>query len=284
MTPSSIEPNPRLSRPSWIASAPRRGPLGDRWSTGLLSGVAGFVDTAAFLTLAGLLPAHLTGDLAMAGAALGNHSEFGFAARLAVIPFFMLSVALAAVVARSFRVRGETPLAPLLALMTVALACFCAAGTALGPILRDSDAMTIVLIGCPGVGAMGIQNALMREVLGGLTPTTMMTGNLTQFTIDLVELALSTFQGKGDRKLRERVSRDARARLVKFGVPVAGFIVGAALGGWLTGTLGLLSIAVPTVLVMTLTVLAWRAAYQRARSRGRSIPPARPSFQSAAGF
>lgn len=60
----------------------------------------------------------------------------------------------------------------------------------------------------------------------------------------------------------------AKLRLLKFGTPLVAFVIGAALGAWLTGLVslvGLLSIGVPTVVVAGLTGMAMTAE-RRARA------------------
>ncbi|HEX7669708.1 MAG TPA: YoaK family protein [Polyangiaceae bacterium] len=251
---ASVPPSGRFRRPEFD----------DRVRAALLSSVAGYVDTAAFLTLFGLYPAHLTGDLVAIGAGIARATPIGLAARIAVVPFFMFSVVAAAVVARAFRRHNVAPVAPLLGLMTVALSAFLVAGVLLGPFNDGPDNWAVILTGCPAIAAMGIQNTIMREIYGRLCPTTMMTGNLTQFTMDLAQLGLSKFEGNADH--RARTAREARRRMVKFGVPIAAFLTGAVLSGWLTGLFGLGSIAVPAATVAALTVVAWRRSPQRVTS------------------
>jgi uncharacterized membrane protein YoaK (UPF0700 family) len=179
----------------------------------------------------------------------------------------MASVAATALFARAIRRRGNAPLVALLALMTLALATFCATGVALRPFAKGPDEWSVVLTGATGVIAMGVQNTLMRDALSSLSPTTIMTGNLTQFTIDLVEILLPTGRD-ADLQKRARVRMEVAARLVKFGIPLAGFVLGATLGAMVTSSFGLWSIALPTVIVGGLTVVAWR--------RARMSPTVRP--------
>lgn len=80
------------------------------------------------------------------------------------------------------------------------------------------DEMASVLIGLLLIVALGIQNALMRTSLAGPVQTTVMTGNVTQLTIDL--LAVST--GRGDGVTRSRITKSWPA--------VAAFAIGSALG------------------------------------------------------
>jgi uncharacterized membrane protein YoaK (UPF0700 family) len=212
----------------------------------ILSAVAGYVDTAGYIALYGLFTAHVTGNLVTAGAAVARRASEGVAARLAMIPIFMISVAATTIAARAVRARGRDPLFLLLAAMTAALALFGWLGVALAPFVTGPDAPAIVAIGGAGVAALGVQNALMREALATLPPTTVMTGNLTQLTIDLVALAS---RGGG---ASERAAAEARAR--KFAPSLLAFVAGAALGAWATGAFGLASIAGPTAAVGVLAL------------------------------
>lgn len=247
---------------------------GDDLSAGLLSAIAGYVDTAGFLVLFGLLPAHLTADLVTIGAGLAVRGSLGTTSRLAMIPLFIASVIATAIVSWCFRRRGIATLTPLLALMTFALAAFCGVGVMLHRFVDGPDCWAVVVIGGTAVAAMGIQNAVMREALGRLCPTTVMTGNLTQFTIDVVELALSRFNG--DKRNRRKERKEICARLKKFGMPLGGFLIGTIVGGWLTRDFGLLSIALPTFLSGGLAVISWKEA--RASSRPPKSERPRPSL------
>jgi len=230
----------------------------------LLSAVAGYVDAAGFLALFGLFTAHVTGDLVAAGAVLAERVTIGMGIRLLMIPVFMFSVAVASLFARAIRRRGQNPLTPLLALMTVALAAFCATGVTLRSMARGPDAWGVAFIGGTAVIAMAIQNTLMRDALSGLSPTTIMTGNLTQCTIDLVEIILPSTQG--NREELRRVRAEASNRLVRYGVPLIGFMIGALLGACLTAVYGLLSTALPTIVVGFFTL----ATKPGSRTRGAS--------------
>jgi uncharacterized membrane protein YoaK (UPF0700 family) len=221
----------------------------------LLSGVAGYVDTASFLALFGLFTAHITGDLVSAGTTFTDQLKLGAGTRLVMIPIFMASVAATTLFARVMRRKGKTTLAPMLALMTVALATFCVTGVTLKPLANQPDAWAVVLIGGAGVVAMGIQNTLMRNALSSYSPTTIMTGNLTQCTIDLIEFMFPFIESRTGGRALARNS--AAQRLKKFGFPLLGFMVGAILGAWFTRVVGLASIAVPTLVVGALTLESW---------------------------
>lgn len=216
----------------------------------VLSSVAGYVDTAGFLALFGLFTAHVTGNFVTAGAAVALRAPEGVAARLAMIPIFMLAVAGTTLGARRLKARGRAPLAPLLGVMTVALAAFAAAGVLLQPRVIAEGTWEVIAIGGLGGIAMGIQNALMRECFGSIAPTTVMTGNLTQLTMELVDFLVPA--AEPDAAKRATLRTAAIRRLYKFGIPLCGFVAGAAIGALLTGMFGLWSIALPTVVVALL--------------------------------
>jgi uncharacterized membrane protein YoaK (UPF0700 family) len=167
----------------------------------------------------------------------------------------MFTVAMMTLFARAIRKRGAATLAPLLTLMTISLAFFCAAGVYLKPFLNNPDTWAIAVVGGIGVIAMGIQNSLMKGALRSFSQTTLMTGNLTQFTIDLVEFIFPA--SYDDLRERKRIRRDAARHVRKSGLPLLGFMIGAGLGAILTKYYGLLSIALPAFVVGVLSIIAW---------------------------
>lgn len=235
--------------------APR--PRAEELSVGVLSGVAGYVDASGFLALFGLLPAHLTGELVMAAASATTRQQPSWLMPMTMLPVFTVSVAGAALVSRCARARGLPPLAPLLALLTVSLAVLCGLGTWLCPMTAAGSSWAVLLCSASAVAAMGVQNTLMREALGSSCPTTVMTGNLTQFIIELLE----TVQLPGSRapRMADEIRRRARARLRRVGVALIGFSGGAVCGSWLTYRYGLVSIALPTLVVGWFALAARRA-------------------------
>jgi uncharacterized membrane protein YoaK (UPF0700 family) len=255
---ASIPPLASLSPPG-VSLRPRaigKTAIDESVHTAALSSIAGFVEASAFLSLFGLFPAHITGALVWAASSVSAPATGGFLVRLSIVPIFVTAVTLAAVVTRLERRRRANPLPLLMSIMTFALATFCAAGVVLGRYATGTDAVALAIVGGAGVFAMGIQNALMRESLNGLCLTTMMTGNLTQFGIEVVNfffvLADSTPANRGD------ALREARQRIRRFGAPLAGFMAGAGGGAYLTHAFGLVSIALPTFVCAGLTVAAWR--------------------------
>jgi uncharacterized membrane protein YoaK (UPF0700 family) len=246
------------SAPLLASSAPqvasrRQALTADDVRMGVMSGIAGYVDAAGFVTLVGLFPAHVTGELVGAAVALSSGQLLHNPSRLAILPIFVLSVVLGALVSRAFRKRGRSPLAALFGLMALTLAFFSASDAVLPLFLRPASGMTTVLREGTAVAAMGFQNVIMRRVLSTSCPTTVMTGNLTQFIIELVELVVGRRQLKRDERSNIHAESDLRLRLV--GTALGAFAVSAILGGFLTTTFGTISVALPGMIV---AVLAWR--------------------------
>ena len=69
----------------------------------LLSWVAGFVDTSAFIILFGIFTAHVTGNIALAGSSFVSDDEASTVTRLLMLPTFVLTVALTSLLARYAR-------------------------------------------------------------------------------------------------------------------------------------------------------------------------------------
>ena len=175
---------------------------------------AGFVDTTGFIALFGLFTAHVTGNLVLIGASIAEFHD-GIIAKLLALPMFIIAVAAAHLYVIRQQ-RRERDAAPILMLAEIVfLSAFMAAGIAGTPFL-DADAPATIVTGMLAVTAMAIQNAGARSVFATLSPTTVMTGNVTQIVIDLVDLALSP--GK---------AVDVKPRLKKMVPAVLTFTLGA---------------------------------------------------------
>jgi len=238
----------------------------------LLSGVAGYVDAAGFASLLGLFPAHLTGEL-VADAIAVSSGHIAAHAHFWAFPVFVGSVVLAALVARIFRHHGLQARAGLLALVTLALAAF-TVSEPLAWFFHGGQLPTIVR-GSFAVAAMGFQSALMRESLTGSCPTTVMTGNLTQVVIELVDRVV----GRVTRPLlRAPAPRSRRAPVARV---LLVFVTSAALGGCLTRAYGSLSVVLPTLLTAALMIQAWRDDIaRRAPASVHVVPPVVESEQA----
>lgn len=218
--------------PTPIACGPRRTP-GD---ASLLSFVAAFVDTCGFVGLFQLFTAHVTGNFVLMGAALVNRQGDVWA-KLLAFPTFVLAVALTVLVAGALQRRGRSRVAPLLWAEAALLAM-----AALLPFLvgspQEADDFRALALGMTMVLAMGLQNALMRLDLAALPPTTVMTGNVTQATIDL--MALWRENGAPREIALNRVRRMAG--------PIIAFLLGAAGGASGYAVLGFPSLLLPALI------------------------------------
>jgi uncharacterized membrane protein YoaK (UPF0700 family) len=204
------------------------------------------VDTASFVALFGLFTAHVTGNFVVIGASL-VHSGPGIVAKLLALPVFILTVAAVRMLTIGLRARKRAVVRTLLSLEAVFLTSFLAAGVTLGP-FSDADAPIAVLTGMAAAVAMALQNAAMRDSLGHVHPTTMMTGNITQMVLDLIDL----WWGVGDPQERAIMRRRARRLLFSLAAFTVGCVL-AAIGVMFVGFWCL-------VLPLALTVLMAAAA------------------------
>jgi uncharacterized membrane protein YoaK (UPF0700 family) len=203
--------------------------VGDGPAGFLLSWVAGFVDTSAFIILFGIFTAHVTGNIALAGSSFVSEDAETTITRLLMLPAFVVTVALTSLLAKYARRRKWSVFAVLLTAEAIALSIFLVVGTQLSPaLLLDVQEEYILPIAMSGVVSMAIQNALMKESKGvfkSYIPTTVMTGNTTQLTIDLVQYLSAKFVTASEATKLE--AAEAMERMSRF-IPV---IVGFALGG-----------------------------------------------------
>lgn len=215
---------PRANLPlSWSAFLVSDGPAGF-----LLGWVAGFVDTSAFIILFGIFTAHVTGNIALAGASFVASDQGSTITRLSVLPVFMLTVAMTSLLARYARQQKWPVFAVLLLAEAISLVVFMIVGTRLSPsLLVDVQEDLIFPIAMAGVVAMAIQNALMKEAKGvfkSYIPTTVMTGNTTQLTIDIVQYIVAKFSKETPATLSE--AAEAVERMGRVFPVIAGFALG----------------------------------------------------------
>ena len=213
----------------------------------VLSGIAGFVDAAGFASVAGLFPAHITGELVGAVAGLSAGTWQREATRIAVIIVFVVSVVLGALVSRTLRQRNQSPLAALFGMMAVGLLLASVSDILIPLVTHDTSALPGAAKRCGLVGAMALQNVVMRHALSSSCPTTVMTGNLTQFIIEFVEL----IAGRRSRERSERslIRSKAEIRLRVLGTALGAFLLSAALGVFLTTRIGAITILLPTLAI-----------------------------------
>jgi uncharacterized membrane protein YoaK (UPF0700 family) len=213
--------------------SPPRNPL---LVAALLSFNGGFVDTVGFLGLQGLFVAHVTGNFVTLGAALvlGSH---GILNKVLALPEFIAVVALARIAGNLLRTRNAPVLRIMLVGKVLFLLAFFVLAVRFGP-FADHDSALALLTAFTGIAAMALQNGLQRVHLTALPPTTIMTGNTTQATLDAVDM------------LTGPTSADAsgvRSRLGSMASGIATFALGCGVAAALYWLAGFWSLAVPVV-------------------------------------
>jgi uncharacterized membrane protein YoaK (UPF0700 family) len=203
--------------------------------------LAGYVDTLGFLALFGLFTAHVTGNFILIGASLADPERESILLKLLAFPAFIVGVALARVLVVVIEKRGGAALRPALLLQLVLLLGFMGFGIAASPMGQEAGAlgMTAGLLGAAG---MGVHSATSRLLLGHLAPTSMMTGNVTQIVIDLVD----AIRGADDPGLK--------ARCVKFIWPLVAFAAGCIAAAFAFHRFGFAALVLPILILAGLLV------------------------------
>lgn len=183
----------------------------------VLGFIGGYVDTLGFVALFGLFTAHVTGNFVLIGSELARPSGNSVLIKFLAFGAFVAAIAFTRLYILWLERRGKAPLRSVFGLQLLLLTGFMLAGLAAMP-LHSSDTPLALLAGAVGAAAMGVQNAAAKLLLSTLTPTTVMTGNVTQLVIDLVDLA----RGGADAAIHRRCA--------KFFWPILAFGIGA-IGG-----------------------------------------------------
>jgi uncharacterized membrane protein YoaK (UPF0700 family) len=200
--------------------------------------LAGYVDTLGFIGLFGLFTAHVTGNFVLIGRAMVQPAhEIG--PKLLVFPVFILFVALARLLILRWERSGGKQLRNILALQLLLMAATVACAWAALPMI-EADAPLALLTGMVCAGAMAVQNAYGKLLLGKAAATTVMTGNVTQLVIDLVDSM------RGDP--------DAIGRCKKLVWPVLAFGTGCISGALAFGVVGFNGLLLPCALLLWLTL------------------------------
>jgi uncharacterized membrane protein YoaK (UPF0700 family) len=116
---------------------------------------------------------------------------------------------------------------------------------ALGP-FSNSDTTAALVTAFAGIAAMATQNAAQRLHLGHLPPTTIMTGNTTQLTLDAIDLLVRA-NGEQGANIRERFRR-------MFG-SIVSFAAGCAVAAFLYAEIGFWCLAVPVAVGIATAIM-----------------------------
>jgi uncharacterized membrane protein YoaK (UPF0700 family) len=212
-------------------SDPSLGAIQPRLAEALLSFVAGFVDTLCFVALFGLFTAHVTGNFVLIGSELVQPSQ-GVLLKWLAFPAFVLGVVVARLLVHTSPVRPTADRRRLLLVQGLLLAT----GLLAGGIASTPHDLSSSVAGLLVAGAMGVQNAAARLVWGALSPTTVMTGNVTQLVVVLVD----AWRGCTD------ATPGAGLNLV---CPILAFAAGAVCGAYAYAGFGFCGLLLPIVLL-----------------------------------
>lgn len=217
-------------------------------TTVLLSFIASFVDTTGFIALFSLFTAHVTGNFVVIAAEFSGPTH-GVATKLLALPTFVLAVASAQAVCILHETRPKQAALMLLLAQAVLLLLLMVLGLMAWPV-RSPDAPLPMAAGLVGVLAMGFQNALVRTpMFATLAPSTVMTGNVTQATMDLIDLLIGS---PDDRAV-------ARPRLAKTWPAILAFAAGAGAAPLTFAWAGFGNLIAPVVLLMLVAALVTRS-------------------------
>lgn len=156
----------------------------DRWLPTLLSVIAGMVDVIGFLTF-GIFTAHVTGNIVVIGALVVRHNRVN-PAQILAIPVFIAAVAATWLVARASDRHGIGLLRSLLLTQFLLIAWVLIFSVLTKP-SADPHGLMATIAAMIGVTAMGCQFALLRLTLPATPSTAVMTGNLTNAVLAILD-------------------------------------------------------------------------------------------------
>lgn len=195
----------------------------------LLTMIAGYCDTVTFVSADALFSAHVTGNFIVFAYQFVKGSDIHAWVKLLTFPVFILAVMAGGRIAGKV-INHYTLLfweGVLLLSAGIIVAVFSYYGT-----FSEAMMYTVVMI---TVFGMGLQNAFgklyAKETHG---PTTMMTGNVTQASLDFGTLLSSGFHHP-----------EAWASLKKQLITILGFLVGCFLGAYAGKQFGLVTLILP---------------------------------------
>jgi uncharacterized membrane protein YoaK (UPF0700 family) len=190
----------------------------------VLALVAGYCDTLTFVAARNIFSAHVTGNFIVFAYQLVTGASMDAWIKLITFPVFIVAVMAGGWMAKN---NGQSK-----TLLIEAVILLAAGILAFALHLNNQDTVVMYAVVLLVVFAMGLQNAL-GKVFSKAThgPTTMMTGNVTQASLDLRAILTGDTTG------------EALASLKKQSVTILGFLAGCFAGGFLGREYGLAAVA-----------------------------------------
>ena len=171
------------ARASHTAAIPSRS---EWWLPTLLSVIAGMVDVIGFLSL-GIFTAHVTGNIVVIGALMVRHNRVN-PAQILAIPVFIIAVVATWLIAKVSGRRGPGLMRLLLLLQFLLIVCVFIFSVITKP-SADPHGLVATIAAMIAVTAMACQFALLRLTLPVAPSTAVMTGNLTNAVLGVVDLS-----------------------------------------------------------------------------------------------
>lgn len=191
----------------------------------MLTAVAGYCDTVTFVAGDNIFSAHVTGNFITFAYQMAIGGSPGAWVKLITFPVFVIAVMLGGWMATRSQQKNKVLFIEAVLLVIAGLLAF------IFHLQQDNKVVTYAIVMIV-VFALGLQNAFgklfTKETYG---PTTMMTGNVTQASLDLGKLLFNRFQGP-----------DAMVSFKKQMVTLSGFLLGCVGGAFAGRELGLFSI------------------------------------------
>lgn len=215
--------------------------------TTALALIAGIVDVIGFVALFGLFTSHFTGNFVVIGQEIVEHS-LRLVAQLIALPMFVIVAAGTRLLVLYCEKTSHSPFRVCLMLQVVLLAGCMLTGIAAAPI-SDPAALGSIVAAQLGVSAMAVQNAVCRLIFAAHPPSTVMTMNLSQVSIDLVDM----FRGIPG------VSDAARDRFDRTTPVIFAFCAGVVIGAYGYLLVSFWTLALPIAGLIVLVALAGKA-------------------------
>jgi len=203
------------------------------------------VDLIGFLSL-GIFTAHITGNIVVIGALIVRHNRVN-AAQVLAIPVFILAVAATWLIAKATG-RSGTGLMRLLLLVQFLLITCVLIFSVINRPSADPHGLMAMIAAMIAVTAMGCQFALLRLTLPVAPSTAVMTGNLTNAVLALVD------SSSRNQPLMESDSRRLRGALHL----LIGFFVGCVVAAAAVTYLGDWAWSLPAALAAVAVALSER--------------------------
>jgi uncharacterized membrane protein YoaK (UPF0700 family) len=197
--------------------------------------IAGYCDSITFVAAGNIFSAHVTGNFIVFAYNLIKAPDEDAWIKLMTFPIFMVSVMTGGYLSTKFSGRHFLLLCEgVILIIGGVIACF------LDDFIEFRVTSTTYLVTMLVVFAMGLQNAFgklfAKETYG---PTTMMTGNVTQFALDIRSFFNSGLQNK-----------DLLSGIRKGLIMIGGFSVGCILGALMGKYAGLVGIILPGMAIV----------------------------------